>query len=349
MAGTNGRRCQAGRAVRIGPQAGSGADGFERLADRQPGHCQLPAAPKGGTTICASCTDDEPPPPRWVEIASAFRIPDGLRGLERERGGAWRQEEERPGDANTCGASNITTASPCLSHPNSMRLPELPLIARFKRQQTARMARSRRTGGAAAPAHPTRALAAQEARSAAIAEGTRRAHLVARHPPVYAGTSATAPVLDPRFEVGRDRRGGRYTYQVGQQVGYACSTWRTGRRAPVRPRTRGLGDRHAGDIGVEAWAVPERIGIWTRDIDGSEAKIGAIGVRVRKWVTMHGFAVNLDPDLTHFAGIVPCGVSEYGVTSLARLGLAVGPEEWDGALRVGAGDFLAALEAPELE
>jgi lipoate-protein ligase B len=102
-----------------------------------------------------------------------------------------------------------------------------------------------------------------------------------------------------------------------------------------------------GDFEVEAWAVPDRIGIWTRDVDGSEAKIGAIGVRVRKWVTMHGFAVNLDPDLSHFSGIVPCGIAEYGVTSLARLGLAVGPEEWDGALRARAGDFLASLEMPE--
>ena len=99
------------------------------------------------------------------------------------------------------------------------------------------------------------------------------------------------------------------------------------------------------DFGAEAWAVPDRIGIWTLDADGSEAKIGAIGVRVRKWVTMHGFAVNLDPDLRHFSGIVPCGIAEYGVTSLARLGLAVGAEEWDGALRARFDDFLAALES----
>jgi lipoyl(octanoyl) transferase len=102
-----------------------------------------------------------------------------------------------------------------------------------------------------------------------------------------------------------------------------------------------------GGFGVDAWAVPERIGIWTRDVDGTEAKIGAIGVRVRRWVTMHGFSVNLAPDLTHFSGIVPCGIAEFGVTSLARLGLAVGPQEWDGALRDRAGDFLAALEMPE--
>jgi lipoyl(octanoyl) transferase len=101
-----------------------------------------------------------------------------------------------------------------------------------------------------------------------------------------------------------------------------------------------------GDVGVEAWRSPGRIGIWTRDIDGGEAKIGAIGVRVRRWVTMHGLSVNLDPDLSHFAGIVPCGISEYGVTSLARLGKAVSPEDWDAALRARADRFLAALDRP---
>ena len=97
------------------------------------------------------------------------------------------------------------------------------------------------------------------------------------------------------------------------------------------------------DFGVEAWRAEGRIGIWTRDIDGTEAKIGAIGVRVRRWVTMHGFAVNLAPDLSHFAGIVPCGISEYGVTSLERLGVAVAPAEWDEALERRAEGFLDGL------
>ena len=86
-----------------------------------------------------------------------------------------------------------------------------------------------------------------------------------------------------------------------------------------------------------------RIGIWTRGPDGAEAKIGAIGVRVRKWVTMHGFAVNLDPDLAHFSGIVPCGIADFGVTSLAQLGLTLAPEAFDEALLARAGQFLAAL------
>jgi lipoyl(octanoyl) transferase len=197
------------------------------------------------------------------------------------------------------------------------------------------------------------ALAEQEARNAAIAAGEARELVwLLEHPPVYtAGTSATAAeLLDARFEVVETGRGGRYTYHgPGQRVGYVLLDLAK-RGRDVRRFVHALEGwviATLAGFGVEAWAVPERIGIWTRDIDGSEAKIGAIGVRVRKWVTMHGFAVNLDPNLAHFSGIVPCGVAEYGVTSLARLGLAVGVEEWDGALRAAAGDFLAALEAPE--
>jgi lipoyl(octanoyl) transferase len=100
------------------------------------------------------------------------------------------------------------------------------------------------------------------------------------------------------------------------------------------------------DFGVESWRSEGRVGIWTRDIDGREAKIGAIGVRIRRWVTMHGFSVNLDPDLSHFGGIVPCGIEEFGVTSLARLGHAVDMPTWDAALLARAPEFLAALERP---
>ena len=197
------------------------------------------------------------------------------------------------------------------------------------------------------------ALAEQEARNAAIAEG-RAGELVwlLEHPPVYtAGTSAPeGELLDPRFEVVETGRGGRYTYHgPGQRVGYVLLDLAK-RGRDVRRFVHALESwviATLSDFGVEAWAVPERIGIWTGDVDGSEAKIGAIGVRVRKWVTMHGFAVNLDPDLSHFSGIVPCGVADYGVTSLARLGLAVAPEEWDGALRARSKDFFAALETSE--
>jgi len=194
------------------------------------------------------------------------------------------------------------------------------------------------------------ALAEQQARNEAIADGTERELIwLLDHPPVYtAGTSSVAhEVLDARFEVIETGRGGRHTYHgPGQRVGYVLLNLDK-RGRDVRRFVHSLEGwviATLGDFGVEAWAVPDRIGIWTRDIDGSEAKIGAIGVRVRRWVTMHGFAVNLDPDLSHFAGIVPCGIADYGVTSLARLGLAVSPEQWDGALRARAADFLAALE-----
>ena len=204
---------------------------------------------------------------------------------------------------------------------------------------------------AQAPIAYRAALAEQEARNAAIAGG-EAGELVwlLEHPPVYtAGTSAVADeLLEARFEVVETGRGGRHTYHgPGQRVGYVLLDLnRRGR--DVRRFVHALEGwviATLGGFGVEAWAVPDRIGIWTRAADGSEAKIGAIGVRVRRGVTMHGCAVNLDPDLSHFAGIVPCGIADYGVTSLARLGLAVGPEEWDGALRARSEAFLAALEA----
>lgn len=193
------------------------------------------------------------------------------------------------------------------------------------------------------------ALAEQEARNAAIAAGEASELIwLLEHPPVYtAGTSAAAgDLIDPRFDVVETGRGGRYTYHgPGQRVGYVLlDLARRGR--DVRRFVHGLESwviATLGDFGVEAWAVPDRVGIWTRDIDGSEAKVGAIGVRVRRWVTMHGFAVNLDPDLSHFGGIVPCGISEYGVTSLARLGVPVAQEAWDEALQRRAGEFLATL------
>lgn len=197
------------------------------------------------------------------------------------------------------------------------------------------------------------ALAEQERRNAAIAEGSA-AELIwlLEHPPVYtAGTSAdVSDLIDPRFDVVETGRGGRYTYHgPGQRVGYVLLDL-SRRGKDVRRFVHGLESwviATLGDFGVEAWAVPDRVGIWTRDIDGAEAKIGAIGVRVRRWVTMHGFAVNLDPDLAHFGGIVPCGIADYGVTSLARLGVAVAQEAWDGALQRRAGEFLAALSESE--
>ncbi|KUO57683.1 MAG: lipoate-protein ligase B [Sphingomonadales bacterium BRH_c3] len=193
------------------------------------------------------------------------------------------------------------------------------------------------------------ALAEMERRNAAIAAGDERELVwLLEHPPVYtAGTSAAADeLLDPRFEVVEAGRGGRYTYHgPGQRVGYVLLDL-TRRGKDVRCFVHGL-ERWViatlARFGVESWAVDGRVGIWTTDIDGREAKIGAIGVRVRRWVTMHGFSVNLEPDLAHFTGIVPCGIEEYGVTSLKRLGLDISPQQWDEALIAAAPGFLEHL------
>lgn len=193
------------------------------------------------------------------------------------------------------------------------------------------------------------ALARMEERNAAIREG-RAPELVwlLEHPPVYtAGTSAKpADLLDPRFDVVSAGRGGEFTYHgPGQRIGYVL--------LDLNRRARDVrGFVHAiegwvidtlGDFGVAGWRAEGRIGIWTRDIDGHEAKIGAIGVRVRRWVTMHGFSVNLSPDLSHFTGIVPCGISDYGVTSMARLGHEVSASDWDAALATHADAFFDRL------
>jgi len=196
------------------------------------------------------------------------------------------------------------------------------------------------------------ALDAMTARNTGIGEGIERELIwLLDHQPVYtAGTSAAgAELLDPRFEVVKAGRGGRYTYHgPGQRIGYVL--------LDLKKRARDArGFVHAlegwviatlGDFGIESFRRDGRIGIWTMDVDGREAKIGAIGVRIRRWVTMHGFAVNLSPDLSHFGGIVPCGIAEFGVTSLARLGVEVDSAAWDRALLARAGDFLAALDIP---
>jgi lipoyl(octanoyl) transferase len=197
------------------------------------------------------------------------------------------------------------------------------------------------------------ALAEMEARNAAIAAGDARELVwLLEHPPVYtAGTSAaTNELLDRRFEVVEAGRGGRYTYHgPGQRIGYVLLD--LGRRGrDVRAFVHALAGwviATLADVGLESWRAPGRIGIWTRDIDGSEAKIGAIGVRVRRWVTMHGFSINLAPDLAHFAGIVPCGIAEFGVTSLEKLGIDLASEAFDAALLARAGDFLAGLKPCE--
>lgn len=193
------------------------------------------------------------------------------------------------------------------------------------------------------------ALDVMDARNRSIAAGEAGEMIwLLEHLPVYtAGTSAAGnDVLDPRFEIVEAGRGGRHTYHgPGQRIGYVMLDL-TKRGRDVRCFVHALEGwviDTLAQFGVEGWRSEGRVGIWTRDIDGREAKIGAIGVRIRRWVTMHGFSVNLAPDLSHFSGIVPCGISDLGVTSLERLGLDVSSQEWDRALMAKADDFLFAL------
>jgi lipoyl(octanoyl) transferase len=194
------------------------------------------------------------------------------------------------------------------------------------------------------------ALAEMTTRNAAVADGSACELIwLLEHPPVYtAGTSAAADeLLDSRFDVVEAGRGGRYTYHgPGQRVGYLVLD--LGKRArDVRGfvyAVEGWVIETLRDFGVESWRADGRVGIWTRGPEGREAKIGAIGIRIRRWVTMHGFSVNLAPDLGHFGGIVPCGIEDYGVTSLAALGISVAPDEWDRALLARSDTFLARLE-----
>jgi len=142
-------------------------------------------------------------------------------------------------------------------------------------------------------------------------------------------------LLDPRFEVVETGRGGRYTYHgPGQRVGYLMLDLEK-RGKDIRCFVHALEGwliAALGDLGVAARREPGRIGLWVGSAQG-EAKIAAIGVRVKRWVTLHGFSVNVAPDLSHFAGIVPCGIRGYGVTSLAALGVAASMADVDAALR----------------
>jgi lipoyl(octanoyl) transferase len=184
------------------------------------------------------------------------------------------------------------------------------------------------------------ALAAMELRARQVREGKGQELLwLLEHPPLYtAGTSAAdSELLTPeRFPVFRTGRGGRFTYHgPGQRVGYAVMDLRRPGPPDVRRYVQSL----------EAWLIaalarlsvtgelrPGRIGIWVRTPAG-EAKIAALGVRISRWVTTHGVALNVAPNLSHFAGIVPCGIAEFGVTSLQALGAEHDMAEVDRALR----------------
>jgi len=193
------------------------------------------------------------------------------------------------------------------------------------------------------------ALADMEERAAAIYAGEAGERIwLLEHPPLYtAGTSSDpAELLDPRFPVYAAGRGGRYTYHgPGQRVGYVqLNLSKRGRdvRAYVSALEGWVIDALA-ELGVEARRAEGRIGIWTDDENGREAKIGAIGVRVKRWATMHGFSLNVAPDLAHFGGIVPCGIAEFPVTSLAALGKSASFADVDAALAASLPPFLDKL------
>jgi lipoyl(octanoyl) transferase len=184
------------------------------------------------------------------------------------------------------------------------------------------------------------AVAEMEARVAAIRAGTA-AELVwlLEHPPLYtAGTSAVATdLLDPGgLPVYRTGRGGQYTYHgPGQRIGYAMLDLRA-RGGDIRLYVRMLEEwliRALRQFAITGVRREGRVGIWVVERDGTENKIAALGVRVRHWVTFHGVALNVEPNLRNFGGIVPCGIRQHGVTSLAAQGILVEMEHVDQAMK----------------
>ena len=199
------------------------------------------------------------------------------------------------------------------------------------------------------------ALAVMEARAAAIADGTAPELVwLLEHPPLYtSGTSAKASdLVDARFPVFATGRGGQFTYHgPGQRVVYLMLDLKR-RRPDVRAYVASLEQLIIATLAafnVRGERREDRVGVWVKRPDKSEGfedKIAAIGVRLKRWVSMHGIAINVEPELAHFTGIVPCGVEDprYGVTSLADLGLPVTMQDVDVALRQAFEDVFGALE-----
>jgi lipoyl(octanoyl) transferase len=193
------------------------------------------------------------------------------------------------------------------------------------------------------------ALAFMEQRAAAIRAGTARECVwLVEHPPLFtAGTSADpAELFNPfGFPVYEAGRGGRYTYHgPGQRVGYLMLDLEK-RGRDVRRFVNALEGwmiSALAELGVSAHRAPGRIGIWVGE-GPAEAKIAALGIRVKRWVTLHGFSVNVSPDLSHFGGIVPCGISEFGVTSLEKLGAGTGLNGLDASLQRTFPAFISSL------
>lgn len=197
-------------------------------------------------------------------------------------------------------------------------------------------------------AYPDALQRMDELQHAIREQGARELVWLLEHPPLYTGGTSADPaeLLSRQFPVYETGRGGRYTYHgPGQRVGYVMLDLAK-RSRDVRCYVHSLEGwviDALARFGVEARRAEGRIGIWCDNAQGQEAKIGAIGVRVRRWVTAHGLAVNVSPDLSHFGGIVPCGIAEFPVTSLAELGIDVTLRDFDEALAATFPAFLGAL------
>jgi len=172
------------------------------------------------------------------------------------------------------------------------------------------------------------------------------------HPPLYtAGTSAKeSDLVDPGlFPVHRTGRGGQFTYHgPGQRVGYVMLDLRR-RGSDVRAYVHDLEEwliRALARFNLKGERRQGRVGIWIDHGSGREAKIAALGVRIRHWVTLHGVSLNVDPDLGHYRGIVPCGIAEHGVTSLAAEGIVVSMPEVDTALKISFAEIFGPDCAP---
>ena len=193
------------------------------------------------------------------------------------------------------------------------------------------------------------AVELMEKLQADIFNGQCKEHIwLIEHPALYTGGTSADPaeLLHQDLPVYDSGRGGRYTYHgPGQRVGYVMLN--LGQRGKdVRNYVHALEGWVIDSLAIfdiKARRAEGRIGIWCDNRDGIEAKIGAIGVRIKKWVTAHGFAVNIDPDLSHFNGIIPCGIAEYPVTSFKDLGITVHMEDFDAALRDTFPNFISSI------
>jgi lipoyl(octanoyl) transferase len=199
------------------------------------------------------------------------------------------------------------------------------------------------------------AVEEMEGRVAAIREGAAQELVwLLEHPPLYtAGTSARGEdLLDPHYlPVHRTGRGGRYTYHgPGQRIAYVMLDL-TRRDRDVRCHVHRIEEwmiRTLARFDIRGERRVGRVGIWVARLRGREEKIAAIGVRVRRWVTYHGVALNVDPELDHYRGIIPCGIAEHGVTSLARLGVGATMAEVDRTLQATFSGIFGAARGCEI-